>query len=240
MIPSRGGCSVKILAIETTELIGSVAAMLDGNMLVEIDLDHQQRSAQSLAPGIEALLRKVGWQPGEVELVAVTNGPGSFTGLRVGVATAKAFAYAVGAEVLGIDTLQTIAAGAPAEIKILSAVINAHRGEVVAQRFERDDQLRMRPTANAELLTVDAWLDGLTADVAVSGPVLRKLAVRVPAGPIVLEPHYWPPKAAIVAHLASQLYAEGHRDDLWSLAPKYYRRSAAEEKHDQQRRQQPE
>ena len=78
----------------------------DANLLAELSLDHTQRSAQSLAPAIEALLTQVGWLPRDVQLVAVSVGPGSFTGLRVGVTTAKVFAYAVGAEVLGIDTLE--------------------------------------------------------------------------------------------------------------------------------------
>src|SRR5271163_2151267 len=97
----------RILALETSELTGSVAAAADGNVLAELQLDPQQRSAQSLAPAIRALLAQVGWQPADIDLLAVTIGPGSFTGLRVGVATAKVFAYACGAEVLGISTLET-------------------------------------------------------------------------------------------------------------------------------------
>ena len=77
---------------------------------------------------MEAVLETVGWKPGDVELVAVTIGPGSFTGLRVGLATAKTFAYAVGARMLGVDTLETIAAGVPGDVAAVSAVIDAQRG----------------------------------------------------------------------------------------------------------------
>ncbi|HZZ29615.1 MAG TPA: tRNA (adenosine(37)-N6)-threonylcarbamoyltransferase complex dimerization subunit type 1 TsaB, partial [Pirellulales bacterium] len=73
---------MRILAIETTDLAGSVAVLENDRAVVGIDLDAQLRSAQSLAPGIEELLKTAGWQPGDVRLVAVTTGPGSFTGLR--------------------------------------------------------------------------------------------------------------------------------------------------------------
>ena len=95
--------------------------------------------ASSLAPGIAAALEKAGLRPGDVHCVAVTRGPGSFTGLRVGVATAKVFAYAVGADVLGLDTLEVIAAAAPPQVSSLWVAIDAQRGDVVAAPF------RLRP-----------------------------------------------------------------------------------------------
>ena len=81
-------------------------------MQLRLALDPARRSARTLAPGIRHLLADAGWTPRDVALVAVSIGPGSFTGLRLGVMTAKAFAYAVGAPVLGIGTLEVIAAHA--------------------------------------------------------------------------------------------------------------------------------
>jgi tRNA threonylcarbamoyladenosine biosynthesis protein TsaB len=226
---------VRILALETTEMTGSVAAAADDNVLEELQLDSMQRSAQSLAPAIGTLLEKVGWRPRDVQLVAVTIGPGSFTGLRVGVTTAKVFAYAVGADILGIDTLQTIAAGAPPEIQALWAAVDAQRGEVVAGEFRRDADGWFEPIGSARLVGVDAWLAGLPAGSIVTGPVLRKLAGRLPSGVTSLEPRYWQPAAGYVARLAARRYAAGQRDDLWTLTPRYSRRSAAEEKWDERR-----
>ena len=221
------------LAIETTESIGSLAAMEDRNLLLELDLEHGQRSAQSLAPGLRRLLDQVGWTPAQVDLVAVTIGPGSFTGLRIGVATAKVFAYAVGAEVLGIDTLEAIATGVPAEVPSVSAVIDAQRGDVVAKSFRRGPDGCFLPTGAATLIDVDAWIEGLPPGAVVTGPVLRKLADRVPPGVTVLDPRYWPPTAGNVARLAARLHAAGRRDDIWNLVPHYSRRAAAEEKWEQ-------
>ena len=221
---------MRILALETTETLGSVAAASGSTLLAEVRLNPTQRSAASLAPAMVAVLETVGWKPGDVELVAVTIGPGSFTGLRVGLATAKTFAYAVGARLLGVDTLETVAAGVPGDVAMLSAVIDAQRGEVVAQRFVRDPDAWLKPAGPQELLPVEAWLEGLTPEIRVAGPVLEKLVGRLPAGVSAVDANFWRPTATQVARLAARLDAAGQRDDLWSLVPRYSRRSAAEEK----------
>ena len=221
---------MRILAIETTDKTGTVAATSDGNLLCELELDRQQRSAQSLAPGLHDLLRAVGWQSGDVQLAAVTLGPGSFTGLRVGVTTAKVFAYTIGAEVLGVDTLETIAAAAPIDVLAVDTAMDAQRGEVVARRFVRGTDGWFAAVGPQEILPIEDWLGRLVPEIPVSGPILAKLADRLPAGVRALDPALWYPRAAQVARLAWHYHALGHRDDLWQLAPNYARRSAAEEK----------
>ena len=222
---------MKILALETTDLAGSVVAMDGYNLLLELELNPKQRSAQSLAPGIKNLLDRVGWKPADVQLVAVAVGPGSFTGLRVGVATAKTFAYAVGAEVLGVDTLETIAQAAPTEIAALTAVVDAQRGELVSgDAFVRDAEGWFVPAGEQKLIDIEQWLSSLPPGTVVSGPMLRKLAGRLPAGIVPLDERYWPPWAGNVARLAQHHYAAGRRDDLWKLVPRYSRQSAAEER----------
>jgi tRNA threonylcarbamoyladenosine biosynthesis protein TsaB len=221
---------LNILALETSETAGSVAAAVDDNLLAEIDLEPHERSAQWLAPTIRSLLSRINWQPRDVRLVAVTAGPGSFTGLRVGVATAKVFAYAVGAELLGVSTLETIAAAAPAEIARLAVGIDAQRGDVVAQAFQRSASGELEPLDDARLLPLADWLAGLPQGFAVSGPVLKKWTEPFPPGIEVLAAEIWHPKAAQVARLALRHYLAGRRDDPWRLLPVYSRPSAAEEK----------
>lgn len=100
---------LKLLALETAGLAGSVALAEGGRPIIARTLAEGQRSAQSLAPGIRQVLAEAGWQPADLALVAVVVGPGSFTGLRVGVTTAKTLAYALGIEVLGLNCLEVIA-----------------------------------------------------------------------------------------------------------------------------------
>ena len=218
------------LALETSELTGSVAVAADGNILAELQLDPRQRSAQSLAPTIQAILAQVGLQPREIQLLAVTIGPGSFTGLRVGVATAKVFAYAAGAEVLGIGTLEAIAAATPTEIDAVSVAVDAQRGDVVAQPFRRATTGWLETIGDRSLVPLQEWLTRLPPGFAVSGPVLKKWTDPLPPGVTMLDRTFWHPTAANVARLAFRDYLAGRRDDLWRLLPIYSRPSAAEEK----------
>lgn len=221
---------MRILALETTERIGSVALADEGDLLAEAQLPGNLRSAQSLAPAIQQLLGQIRWTPQDVQLVAVTVGPGSFTGLRIGIATAKAFAYAVGAEVLGVDTHETLALACPHEISDLTTVIDAQRGQVMARTFQRNSSGELAAKSDSELLDVDQWLASLAPGTRVTGPILRRIADRLPPDREPLSPNLWQPTAGHVALLAHKQYSAGRRDDLWQLAPVYSRLSAAEEK----------
>ncbi len=221
---------MRILALETTERIGSIAAWDDDKLLLGKDLGSHRRSAQTLAPALAELLHHVGWSPGDVQLVAVTQGPGSFTGLRVGVATAKTFAYAVGAEVLGVDTLKTIALAAPPEVAQWSVAVDAQRGDVVAQTFQRDSDGWPVAAEPPRLIPVDEWFASLDPGTAISGSVLKKLKRPIAAHIEVLPESCWRPTAGNVARLAARDYVASRRQDLWSFSPQYSRRAAAEEK----------
>ena len=130
----------KILALETTDAQGSVALCVGGEILTSRRLDAERRSAQTLAPTIQDTLAEFGWAPQDVDAVAVAVGPGSFTGLRVGVATAKMFAWAVGAKIIGVDALEAIASEIErlpngAETGTVSVGIDAQRGDAAVRRF---------------------------------------------------------------------------------------------------------
>ncbi|MFZ5833217.1 MAG: tRNA (adenosine(37)-N6)-threonylcarbamoyltransferase complex dimerization subunit type 1 TsaB [Planctomycetota bacterium] len=221
---------MRILALETTEAIASVAALDGGFVLAETPLTSGGRSAQTVAPGINALLRQVGWRPSDVELVAVTAGPGSFTGLRVGVTTAKVFAFAVGAEVLGIDTLSTIAGRAPPDCAVVAVCVDAQRGDVVGQLFRRLDGGVLTAASPATLAPAANWLADLPAGTVVTGPALRRFRHLLAPSIAALPEELWPPTARSVGELADRLYREGRRGDLLSLLPHYSRPSAAEER----------
>ena len=227
---------MRILALETSGAGGSVALLDDGNTLAGLSLNPRQRSAQSLAPAVAEVLAAAGCPAAEVELVAVTVGPGSFTSLRVGVTTAKAFAYAVGAGVLGVNTLEAlateslpIAGQADARSLTIAAAIDAQRGDVYAARFRAiGDRLEcLAPTA---VCPAADWLASLEPGWLATGPALETLAAQLPPGVAAAPREAWTATAATVGRLAAAKYAAGHRDDLWTLVPTYLRKSAAEEK----------
>jgi len=205
--------------------------MLLGDQVVsEVELTGGQRTAQSLAPAMKNLLEEVHWKPSDVQLVAVTLGPGSFTGLRVGVVTAKTLAYASGAEVIGVNTLDVIAHQSPAGNRSISAVIDAHRHQLFAKTFKREEDGFLNTDQVTQVVATDHYVANLKPDIIVTGPVLEKLRSRLPAGAPVADKSLWKPMAATVGQLAWHNYQAGKRDDVWKLAPNYYRQSAAEEK----------
>jgi tRNA threonylcarbamoyladenosine biosynthesis protein TsaB len=232
---------MRILAIETSGRHGSLAALTgdaeDGHLLRQFELGGEERTAQSLAPALRDLLAEVSWPPASVEMVAVTVGPGSFTGLRIGVTTAKAMAYAVGAEIIGVNTLDVVASQVTQPSSPLWAIMDAQRQELFAARFESNGAGGISISKETLIIPQDQWLAGLQAGERVTGPALRRLVPRLPAGVIAMPEELWQPTAGAVGKLAWQLYRAGHRDDVWQLVPAYYRPSAAEEKRSRTKRQ---
>jgi tRNA threonylcarbamoyladenosine biosynthesis protein TsaB len=220
---------MRILALETSGTGGSVAALETHDLLHEATLPLDQRSAQSLAPAIDRLLREIGWDAAQIDLIAVTEGPGSFTGLRIGVTTAKALAYAAGAQVMGVNTLEVIARQAPDRHKSLWAVLDAQRGELFTARFWREEKTDGSRSMPVQIAPRETWLAQLGPGDAVSGPGLERLAGSIGPDVIVVEESLWQPQAATVGRLGYEQFSAGRRDDVFQLAPLYFRRAAAEE-----------
>ena len=224
----------RIIAIETSGRYGSIATLwgaADGTRLIgQIALGGDQRTAQALAPALRQLLNDANWAPASVELVTVAIGPGSFTGLRIGVTTAKTFAYAVGAEVIGINTLESLAAQTPLAVAPLWTILDAQRQELFAAKFALDVAGDLRVERETTIVSQDAWLASLQPGDYVIGPPLSRLASRLPDGVEALPAELWQPMAAAVGQVAWKAHQAGQRDDVWTLAPQYYRASAAEEK----------
>ena len=223
---------MRILALETSGTGGSVAALASDKLLAELSLEAPRRSAQVLAPAMRDVLRQAGWKPRDVQIVAVTVGPGSFTGLRIGVTAAKLLAYAVGADIVGVNTLEAIAGQTPADVQRVAVAIDAQRGQVYAAELARREGGGFDWIQETAIVDADAWLARLSEGVTASGPALAKLASRLPHGIRALPAEVWTPMAQSVGQVALAHYLAGRRDDVFQLVPMYLRASAAEEKWD--------
>jgi tRNA threonylcarbamoyladenosine biosynthesis protein TsaB len=225
---------MRIIALETSGRHGSLAALTgsddDAAVLRHVTLAGDQRIAQTLAPMLRDLLTDVGWSPLAIELVAVAIGPGSFTGLRIGVTTAKTLAYATGAGIIGVNTLTVLASQVPHSRAPLWAIMDAQRQELFAARFDPANVDQRRVDPKTQIIKQEIWLAQLQSGDQATGPGLRRLATHLPAGVSAVPQEYWQPTAAAVGKLAWQRFHIGQRDDAWKLAPCYYRPSAAEEK----------
>jgi tRNA threonylcarbamoyladenosine biosynthesis protein TsaB len=225
---------MRILAIETSGQRGSIAALIgDDDSLTTVGqfmLTAERRTAQALAPALQSLLTDAAWPPESIQLVAVAVGPGSFTGLRIGVTTAKTFAYAVNAQLIGVNTLAVLAHQAPPGDEPLWTVMDAQRGELFVARFDQNADRKLILTHNTSILTQDDWLAELRPRHRITGPATGRVLAKLPTKiSVVPEPH-WQPTAEAVGFVGWQAYRAGDRDDVWKLVPLYYRQSAAEEK----------
>jgi tRNA threonylcarbamoyladenosine biosynthesis protein TsaB len=226
--------AMRVVAIETSGRQASVATLLgesdEANLIGQIALTSDERTAQALAPALQKLLAEIGWSPKSIELVAVAIGPGSFTGLRIGVTTAKTFAYAVEAEVIGVNTLEALAVQTPSSSAPLWTILDAQRQELFASRFIADGENRMHVNRETCIIPQDAWLAELRPGDHVTGTALNRLVPKIPAGVDVVSAELWQPMAAAVGRVAWNAYRTGQRGHVWKLTPQYYRSSAAEEK----------
>src|SRR2546430_466064 len=128
----------RLLILETSGRRALVGVAAGGRVLGVRVLEEGRRNARDLAPAVAALLREQGWAARGLDAVLVSRGPGSYTGLRVGVMSAKTLAYATGCALVGVDTFAAIAVRAPAEATQLWVIADALQGQIYLQRFARD------------------------------------------------------------------------------------------------------
>lgn len=217
-----------LLAVETSGMQGSIALLQPAGTVTERPLQSAgRRHAQTLVADVAQLLQDCGSRPSDISAVAVSIGPGSFTGLRVGVVFAKTFAWINSAQLIAVDTLQVIAQQVPAVIPLVTAVVDAQRGEVFAADYRWNPSTQLRE-AVSELRIVAA--DQLSTETPLSGPGLTKLRERLPAGCLLTDSDLWQPAAGTVARIGQQQLLQGAVADLIALEPVYVRRSYAEEK----------
>jgi len=223
---------VKTLALETTEKFGS-AALLDGShVLAEIVLPKDRRSSQTLHPALNTLFEQTQTAPQDISFVAVVAGPGSFTGLRVGVTAAKVFAYVTGAKVIALNTFQTVAFAVPSHAGVISVGVDAQRGEVVAAVLRRTAAGQIETIQEPILIAATDWWKHAEQydNVLFTGPALERWSSKAPSTLVLAAESDWFPKASQAGKLAAERIASEKFDDVWSLLPLYSRLSAAEEK----------
>ncbi len=225
---------MKVLALETATRQATVAIVHDQQVLVEQPLDARADTAAMITVVIRDQLNHLGWQPNQIDLVAVSRGPGSFTGLRVGITAAKTWAYSTGCDLIAVETLHALAAQAAADLSQtdvpIAAIIDAQRRQLYSALFRHQPTRGWAADGPAAIHDVSDWLSALPSPVVVNGPVLRRIRDQLPAHVRVANESRWNPNAATVARLAIEQWQQGKRDDPFALTPFYLRPSAAEEK----------
>jgi len=220
---------MRTLALDTSTTGGSLALLDDTVVVWDAPLPIAQRTTQSFATTMEAAFTGTGWAPSDIGLVAVTHGPGSFTGLRISVTAAKFFAYATGAAVVAVNTLDVLVEQLPGDITSACALMDAQRGQFFAATYARPRGGKWSIDQPCQVLGRHEVAQYLASHTMLTGPGLAK----VPADWLLefprSAPELWTPRASQVGLRALRDYLAGVRTDMWQLRPEYYRPSYAEE-----------
>jgi tRNA threonylcarbamoyladenosine biosynthesis protein TsaB len=234
LAPGDYEIAMLILAADTTTPSGSVALLRDEVVLGEVDLDTPGTHSASLLPSIDFLLRAQGLNVEAVDGFAVAAGPGSFTGIRIGLSVVKALAYASGRAVAPVSTLEALAAKLEGPRPGLACpLLDAKRGEVYAALFELKSNLRVEIIPQAAY-DPEAFLSRLPTRRVVSfiGNGLGPYRARVLA--YARDKARFPKRSPFIAVEVGRLGAvalrQGRGVAARELRPLYFRKSQAEEK----------
>lgn len=211
-----------ILSIETSTQVCSVAIHEDGDLKVALETNHENAHAKQLMLSIQDLLNESGLDAKDLDAFAVSTGPGSYTGLRIGVSVAKGLSYALDKPVIAIDTLQALAKQVVPFLKnqksLIIPLIDARRMEVYMAVF--DSELKFVKDIQPLILDEGAFLDELAlGEVHFLGDGSEKLKGLVKHPNAYFHP--FRNSAKSVGELAYEKYKQEDFADLAYLEPNY-------------------
>lgn len=223
---------MRILAADTSTTTGSVALLDDARLVCEWTLASAQTHNRQLLETIDRCLEAAGWTIEGIDLFSVTTGPGSFTGLRIGLTTVKALAWARGKPFVGISSLDALAAPLGYGSLPICPLIDAHRGEVYWARYSPDGKGRVGlagPCAVSSVETVIARTEGPTLFCGDGWLLHRERLEQALGGWAVGAPAvYHVIRAGHIGQVAHRRYEDGVREDVMTSVPFYVRPSEAE------------
>jgi len=242
---------MRLLAVETSGTYGSIALMEGQRVLDEVCLAEGLRHARDLVVAIRDACNRAAWDRRRIDVVAVSIGPGSFTGIRIAVTFAKFVAWDTGAKVVAVPTLRALAENAPGACGRIVPILDAKRGGLFASIFERrsgpppsgsagimsdlDETFGpalIEPEDLARRLEPQCAPAGLAPPcggaVFIVGPGIPKGRAALAGFELAPEP-MWNVRPAVVAHLGWQLHEEGRYADPLRLEPVYIRPPEAQE-----------
>ncbi len=221
---------MKILALETSTLAGGAALLDDGRVVGQSTLNIALTHSERLMAVVDRLLQDCGWEAKDLRGIAVSIGPGSFTGLRVGVATAQGLALALGVPVAPVPTLDALAATLPFAEWPVCPLLDARKGEVYLSLYRWAGDAMKREWEYLALAP-RAAVERLAPPVIVLGdgvPPCRPFLARLGAGVRIASPAHSLPSPAVVGELGHAMLESGRGVPGDALAPLYLRPSEAE------------
>ena len=220
---------MNILAIDTSSPVASVAVMSNGVLLGEYIVNNGKTHSQILMPMVSDLLEKIDISISDIDVFATSLGPGSFTGLRIGVASAKALAQVGKKEIIGISALDGLCANVTAQKDVfVCPIVDARRGNVYNAIYKNGIK-----TVKERLVPLDNVLQELKDSKVIflgDGIIKHREKIVDIFGENAIFPHdsLSIQKASYIAYLASTRAENQDFDNIFSLEPIYIRPSQAE------------
>jgi tRNA threonylcarbamoyladenosine biosynthesis protein TsaB len=225
---------VVILAIETATGCGSVSltrgGVQDGRVLAEFTLQPEITHSRRLLGSVEAMMKATGtaWQ--DLDAVAVSLGPGSFTGLRIGMAAAKGIAMAADIPLLGVPTLDALAGQVTVCDQLLCCLLDARKQQIYAAFYRTDVVGNHQRVSDFLVLSPDELLRRISEPTLVAGPGIQACQSQLANHPQVrlLPLGLLHPRAALVGFCGARLWENGGCEKDVDVMPLYVRASEAE------------
>ena len=224
---------MKVLAVDTSTMMATCAVIDEGNLLGQFSLNQEMGHSENLVPMIKEVLDNLNLKVSDIDLYGVAIGPGSFTGLRIGIATVKSFAHVFDKPIVGVSTLEGLAFNLPYKGQIMP-MIDARRDRVYTgiYRWNMGNLINILEPSIMEIGELIEVLNKDYDDIIVNGNgtilhrnrMLTSLGDKVKFAPIGLNGC----RAASIAELSLIKYKNGESNNYYSLVPDYLRESQAQ------------
>ena len=226
---------MKIIAIDSSGLTATVAIATEECVTAEYTVNYKKTHSQTLLPMLDEIKKMTELDLSTVDAIAVAAGPGSFTGLRIGSATAKGLGLALGKPIIEVPTVDALAMNLWGTKDIICPIMDARRSQVYTGFYEFDDdgELRViRPRFADDIAKVVGMLDDIGRPVVFLGDGVPVYAEAI-TGNIMVPHRFVPPhmnrqRAGALAYLAMKYFREGRMVSAAEHKPDYLRMSQAE------------
>ena len=225
---------MKILGFDSSGMVASVAVMQDDIMVAEYSVNYKKTHSQTLLPMLDEVVKMTELDLDEVDAIAVAAGPGSFTGLRIGMATVKGFGLALDKPVIAVPTCHALAYNLWGSERIICPILDARRNQVYTAlyEYENDEVKCIKEQEAMDICDIIEHINDIGREAIFVGdgvPVFRSVIedkIRVKA--LFAPAHLSRQRASAVAALGRIYYERGEYESADDVKPIYLRKSQAE------------
>ena len=225
---------MRILAIDSSSMVATVAITTDGILNAEYTINHKKTHSQTLLPMIAEIVKMIEIDMDSIDAVAITGGPGSYTGLRIGSATAKGIGLALNKPIINVPTMDALAYNLYSSQYVICPIMDARRGQVYTgiYKFEETEMKTIKPQCIMMIDELIKELDTIKESVMFLGDGVDVHKQLIDG--IMDTKHYYAPasmnrhKASTLGTIAEIYYKNGKTETAKEHKPEYLRLSQAE------------